>query len=350
LISLDEQNEQMMNNESQDERCEQNEQNEQLTEDYRNLRHQIVEWLPSIGHIWFESEKVDRQFNIRTGIGKHNRWTILERLVKRNELEKKNDKYRVIEKSLDYINWWDADANDTLDIKFPRGKDGTGFGFDGDILIYPQDLIVVAGESNKGKTSFALNFVIENMDDHKVRLMGNEYEAHKFAARMRAFNWVNLFDDDLKPKFELIKRFDNHKDIIEPDSVNVIDWINLKDNFYLIGDILEGIKAKLNRGIALVVLQKDEGKNLGRGGSFSKDLSSIYLSISSGLLRAEKIKSSKSGMGYDGKTYKFLLTDAGSRFTHINEVLMCRACNGKGEYYGGKECIKCNGVGYTNVE
>ena len=151
-----------------------------------------------------------------------------------------------------------------------------------------------------------------------------------------------------KPKFELIERHDNWKDIIRPDNVNIIDWINLGDNFYQIGTVIEGIQAKLNKGIALISLQKDESKALAVGGHFSEDLSSVYFVIDKGRLTVKKVKE-----WYDhnpnGEMFRFDIANGGTQFRNIQKIKKCPVCYASGVHRMVK-CDTCEGSGYIDVK
>ena len=41
-------------------------------------------------------------------------------------------------------------------------------------------------------------------------------------------------------------------DLLDPDGINIIDYMKINDKFYRIGDCLERIHARLNRGIAVI--------------------------------------------------------------------------------------------------
>lgn len=319
-------------------------------EAYNRLSNMIDIWYPTQIR-WFQPKDVYQEFNVLTTKGKDNCRKILERLVDHKKLERTKLGYRPVDTTLDHVAWLDATGGDTP-FSWPKGRDGTGFSFDGDIEVYPKDIIVVSGVSNTGKSGFAINTVIENMDNYHVRLMGNELDARKFAHRMRYFDWVPLVNDNGQPKFEAIRRYENHQDIILPDALNIIDWLNLGDNFWQVGKIIEGIQSKLTTGVCVIVLQKSEGKALGRGGDFSRDLASVYFAIDKDLLTVVKAKSYKR-KNPNGKQYHFSLDCGGSSFNDIYEVKLCRHCGGKKVKYvkgGAEDCDGCQGTGYQRVE
>ena len=174
--------------------------------------------------------------------------------------------------------------------------------------------------------------------------MGNEYKPAKFKRRLKRMTWVNPLKEDGTPKFELIDRRDNWKDIIRPDNINIIDWIGLPgDESYRIGQIIDGIQSKLKKGIALLSLQKDIEARLGRGRSYSEELASLYLTIDFERITVIKAKEWK-GTNPNGKMYGFTLLNAGTQFHNIREIKKCPKCWGK-----NPKCEKCEGTGYIDI-
>jgi len=159
--------------------------------------------------------------------------------------------------------------------------------------------------------------------------------------------WGNPVNDDGSPKFELIDRRDNWKDIIEPNKINIIDWMNLPgDKLYSIGNVLDGIHSKLDEGLALVVIQKDQARVLGHGRSFSEELSSLYLTIDKGLLKVRKVKEWYQ-YNPEGDVHGFELARSGTEFKNIHKVKKCFNCRGSG-IYKGQDCYPCRGTGYVD--
>ena len=71
----------------------------------------------------------------------------------------------------------------------------------------------------------------------------------------------------------------NFIDVIEPDSINMIDYFEISDKFYLIGGEIKKIYEKLKTGIAIIALQKDPNASDGRGGMFSREKARLYITI-----------------------------------------------------------------------
>ena len=307
----------------------------------------VDRWLEEHTGETFDLDTVCRHLNFQNPLDRSHVSKKLNYEVFQQKLEKSDRLYIYINKTIVSIDWLNASTCEPLAVSWPCDLDShTQFGFDGQVVVSSGDIIVIAGVSNMGKTAFCLNFLWNNMDTYPCTLMGNEYEAGKFKRRVSKMDWCNPITEDGKPKFELIQRYDRWKDIIRPDNINIIDWINLSDNFYQIGSIIQGIKSKLKNGIAVISLQKSEAKSLGLGGGFSEHLASFYLLIDFERLTVKKCKEYY-GDNPNGKVYGFSLTN-GVKFENIRELQKCRGCGGSGRGRGD-DCDTCEGKGYIDA-
>ena len=308
---------------------------------------EVDKWLEFHRGEKFDLDTICRQLDVKNRSQRHSVIKKLSYLVNKGKLEKSAHQYTYINNEYVSIEWWNAALTKPVPISWPRGvDDGSRFGFDGHVIINPRDIIVIAGVSNMGKTAFALNMLWNNMDKLPCFLMGNEYEASKFKRRVQKMTWANPIGEDGRPKFELVERYDRWQDIIQPDAVNIIDWINLGDAFYQIGTVIQGIKSKLDKGIAVIVIQKDPNKDRGLGGGFSEHLSSLYLLIDRGRLTVRKVKEPYQ-FNSQGRSYGFQIED-GVRFWDIHEVKICPKCAGYGKLHGA-DCGNCFGYGHLDV-
>jgi hypothetical protein len=247
----------------------------------------------------------------------------LSQVNKKKELEQSGKTYRVIDRSLEVIEWWKAKKGDTITLNYPRGiEDESSFGFEDSIQVYPRDLFVLAGEGNTAKTAWCLNFMVENMDNYPCYYFTSEFNDAKFIDRMDHFDWVEVFRPDGTPKFTLIEQTQYWQDKIQPNAINIIDWIYLSDEMWKIRDIMKNIILNLDRGIAVVVLQKRSYKQVGEGGEGTKDLASVYLTIRNDkelqlpVLKVEKVKSpGKTNPNF--KEWSFRIVQQGSKFHDI---------------------------------
>ena len=68
-------------------------------------------------------------------------------------------------------------------------------------------------------------------------------------------------------------------DVVQPDAINIFDYIDRDDNLWLIGEDIRNIYRPLNKGIALFALQKPAGRDLGYGGTPTLKLARFYMSL-----------------------------------------------------------------------
>jgi hypothetical protein len=116
----------------------------------------------------------------------------------------------------------------------------------------------------------------------------------------------SLFDDVKMEdwKVKVYARAHDFHDALSPDDINIIDWLWSGTAFYEVGGDLEKIFNKLNNGIAVVALQKDPGKEYGRGGAITMDLATLYLSVFPGEVKIIKAKNWKTEENPNGKVRK----------------------------------------------
>jgi len=290
----------------------------------------------------FTAEDVYRYFQLdrksNSTDAKHAMGEVLYNLSivnKSRELEQTGRLYRIIDPTVNKIEWWNAKKGDTLKMNWPRSiEDHTSFGFNDSIVIYPKDLIVIAGEGNTAKTTFCLNFMVENMDAYLVYYFTSEFNDAKFQDRMGHFDWVNIYDDKGIPKFILAEHTEHWQDVIQPNAINIIDWIYLDKDMFMVRTVMKTIISRLNRGIAIVVLQKRSYKDVGEGGEGTKDLASVYLTIRNDkalkkpVLKVEKVKTPGTGLDEEGyqiinpnfREWSFDVVQSGSRFHGIETL------------------------------
>jgi len=223
-----------------------------------------------------------------------------------------------------------------------------------DIVMREGDLILIAGQSNYGKTTLAMNIAGENIDSNPV-LMGNEYTTvdgeptPRFLNRIDAMDWVKWYDED-GDRFTLLPVRDDYVEHIVKDRMNIIDWINIPDELYLISRLSEDMKRAVGKGVIVAVIQKSSGSSSGRGGQFTKDFTDLEIlldplpesSVDEVLLTLGKIKESRARVM--GRSFAYGIRN-GVKIINLREVYKCKACFGKGWRYQ-KPCTECNRSGY----
>jgi len=242
---------------------------------------------------WFTNQDLDRDLQITTAQEKGARRLVLHRLVKDKILERNKSKdgvFRRVENTIEIIDWQHADMRE-LDLRWP-------FGLEEWEITYPGTLDVIAGAGGAGKSAFLLNFVYLNQANHMIRYISSEMSPQSMRHRLAKFN-IGVEDWNFEP----IRCSSNFADKILPDSVNVIDYLELDgDNPSHVVNELRDIFDALKTGFVLIGLQKKQNEErfsasgkrysikyrLGRGGELSKEKSRLYLVLDFNELYIEK--------------------------------------------------------------
>ena len=160
----------------------------------------------------------------------------------------------------------------------------------------PKNLIIFAGTPDSGKTALLMRTAIMNVNrGMKVRYMSSEMGACEFGDRAKQFMDVGYREWEA---VDIRSVSTNYKDHILPNDINIIDYLEITDSFYLVGEEMKGIYEALEKGIAVIGLQKDWKTPLGRGGSFSIEKPRLYVTLTSNppdgnIAKIEKMKNWK---------------------------------------------------------
>jgi hypothetical protein len=260
------------------------ESHKEVTEKVTNpesLAKRIREWVTETSG-WFSYEDIDREFEVRTAQEKHNRWMILKRLKDDGFIEshpRNNKLLRYVKVSTRLVDFKACGDRTPLAIKYP-------FGIERYFRTYPGNIIALAGAADAGKTAFLLNLIRLNMGDFSIYYQTSEMGAPELASRLEKFEGVALEDWN----FIAEERSRDFADVIRPDCINIVDYLELAGDFYMVADYLKQIHDKLSSGIAIVALQKKRGAELGRGGDFGLEKPRLYLSMDAGKLAIQKAK------------------------------------------------------------
>lgn len=155
----------------------------------------------------------------------------------------------------------------------------------------PKNIIIIAGEPNAGKTAFLLETVRLNMGIHKIHYFSSEMGDLELRDRLMKFDMPL---DDWNVNFK--ERAGDFQDVIQPNDVNIIDFLEVYDEFYKMGLYIKQIFDKLEKGIAIIAIQKNKGSDYGLGGMRGLEKARLYLSMYPGKLRIVK---GKNWVGFD---------------------------------------------------
>jgi len=170
----------------------------------------------------------------------------------------------------------------------------------------------VAGSKNAGKTAFQLNFVVKNMDNPMgLDFFNSETGPEQLNERFEPFNVPN------PAPFNVYERYDAFADVIDPDRISVIDYLDLNSEVYMVGKEIDDIFRKLNKGVCIIALQKPPGRDLAYGAGFTAKRSQLYISLDTCKLKLVYVKTPRGkGANPDNMAWTFKLEDG----VHFNDV------------------------------
>jgi hypothetical protein len=178
---------------------------------------------------------------------KKNAMVVMGRLLKEGILERTGalaGEYRIVDKKFEEIDLNEIEDSDSIDVRLP-------FGMDQYVEIMPKDLIVFAGAPNAGKTALMFETVRLNMERWKCWYFSTELGRHNAKKRLAKS------EECKKWTFKFVDEIPNYYDIIKPDAMNFIDYVEVSEGEYFkIPSILAGIQKRLRGGVAFVALQK----------------------------------------------------------------------------------------------
>jgi len=120
--------------------------------------------------------------------------------------------------------------------------------------------------------------------------------------KMRLLQHQDLSINDWK--FEAIERGDDYESVIDPNGLNIIDYIEPGEEVYRVGTTLRRIHEKLDKGIAVVMLQKKRRQvlrngsaagELGYGAEFTLLRPRLYITLDPNVARVVSAKNRAAG-------------------------------------------------------
>jgi len=237
----------------------------------------IKEWIENVDGSFTLSE-IYQELGINSRRKKALVRQALTRMVKAGLLDRGRGPghFRKRDQDLEVIDFKGTQAKE-LPFRFP-------FKIENFYRTFPGNIIVVAGEPDTGKTAFLLNLVRLNMKQHRIVYFSSEMGPIEMRSRLEEFSKIadpagNLGLQDWN--FEAYERSEGFADIIQPDAVNIIDFLEIHDEFYKISKLMREIHDRLESGIAVVAIQKNRGATWGLGGQRGMEKPRLYLTLDS---------------------------------------------------------------------
>ncbi len=291
------------------------------------LTQAVVEAWVSLVKGKFNVRDIWADVGIETAEGKSYLRVILKRLIETGIISA-NDAgfYRKLDTEAPLIEWQAADPKKTVPLLFPFGEHDL-------CKIFPKSIIIVAGTKNAGKTAYLYNFIARNMAAFSIDLYNSETSPEQMKERFAPL------DIPEPAPFNVYEKYDNFADVIHPDHISVIDYLDLNSEVYLVGTEIDALFRKLKQGVVVIGLQKPPAsvtfvkgvkkvieRDLAYGGGFTAKRAVLYITMSSNRLKLLYVKTPKNPKIHpDNMTWTFNIAEDGTHFENIQR------------YYGGEE-------------
>lgn len=214
---------------------------------------------------------------------KKTRTKILEKFVAEKIISREGKRrgvYRPYKSELKSLDFLSSDPG-YLDMWLPLGLHKM-------VGVMPGNIIVFAGEPNAGKTAMMLNIIKSNMNRMDVHYFNSEMGEGELKGRLMKFEGITLEDWN----FNAYERDADFEDVVftGEKSLNIIDFLEVHDEFYLVGEKIKKIHSALNGGIAIIAIQKNKGAEFGLGGNRTMEKARLVVNVEQGRCKITKAK------------------------------------------------------------
>jgi hypothetical protein len=245
----------------------------------------------SVTEIWKSLDYVTKRdkANIRQALHRLKTEGVIERSGKRDGV------FRRVESDLEVMDFVNAPTTG-LDFDWPLNLHEIA-------TVFPKDICCIAGFKDSGKTGFAVDFIRRNMAKWDIHYFNCEMSNSRLRDRLSKVDDVAITDW----KFHPYSRGDNFADVIKPDAVNIVDYLELVEEHWLVAKRMKEIHLKLGQGIAIVMLQKPRGRDTGVGGDKSLQRPTLYVALENGQAKIVSAKTWKGASSPRGKVMDYKL-------------------------------------------
>ena len=222
----------------------------------RNITQEVREWILASPGI-FSSSDIHKELDFASSSLKHAVTNCLGRLCQEGLIARQGNRrgmYRRVEQEAEHIDWRKAPTAE-YPLRLP-------FDLERMVKIFPKNIILIAGDPNSGKTALMLNIVKDNMKDLPVWYFSSEMGGVEMRERIAMF-------DDPPPDawtFKAVERSHGFADVIRPDALNIIDYLEVHKDFWEVGGWIREIHDRLKKGVAVIASAEEAQRGAGPGG------------------------------------------------------------------------------------
>jgi hypothetical protein len=150
------------------------------------------------------------------------------------------------------------------------------------VSIMPGNIIVVTGDPDSGKTAFLLNVIKRNLDRWDIHYFNSEMGKDELRKRLQLFSDFPMTHKN----FHAYERSNDFQDVVKPGimTINIIDYLEVTDEFYLIGKYINDIHRALEGALCIIAIQKKDRNSdmpLGKERALEKPRLAIALTAGS---------------------------------------------------------------------
>ncbi len=142
-------------------------------------------------------------------------------------------------------------------------------------MLMPKNVVIVTAAPDVGKTAYLLNLAKMNMDTFPINYYSSEMGEREFHNRLSNFPDVQMKDWN----FHAFERSENFHDVIDPNAVSIIDYLELSDNFYEVSGFVRKIFEKLEEGVCFIAIQKNIGNPNPLGGQRAREKARLVINL-----------------------------------------------------------------------
>lgn len=247
----------------------------------RSLAAEVREWVLTTTGVFLTTD-VHKELGLTTRDHKKAAVMSLERLRKDGVIDRHGDKrgcYRLRETDLQAMDILKP-SEAPLDILYPLYLHVL-------FVTLPRNIIIIAGEPDSGKTAFLLNLIKLNMDRVEVHYFNSEMGEMELRSRLSKFGQPPLKEWQ---KVHFWERSSNFADVIRPDALNIIDFMEITEEHYRIGTWIKQVHDRLRKGVAVIAIQKKRGAEVGSGGEVTLQKPRLYVNLMPGRAKIIKCK------------------------------------------------------------